>query len=907
MAAGFAVPPDFVGAAVGFAGAGVGLAVGAGLAVGVGLAGGVGGGVVCCAKVRVEAATVVETTTASTTRNDGLTMRLPSEPGVSGTRDTLEPKQMEETVYSRPLMPLSPGTRLGPYEIIGSIGSGGMGEVYRARDTKLNRYVAIKVLPDLLARDPGRLQRLQREAQLLASLNHPHIATIHGLEESGGTCAVVMELVEGDDLKQRIARGSMPLAEALAVARQIADALEAAHAQGIVHRDLKPANIKLRADGAVKVLDFGLAKAMEPSSSSSAVDESPTITSPVAMTEPGVLLGTAAYMSPEQARGKAVDKRADIWAFGCVLYELLAGRSVFRGETVSDTIASVLEREPAWGVLPAETPPGVRRLLQRCLQKDPKRRLHDIADARIEIEDAQSGLREDGPIATPRVGSRSRRVWMSAVALVALIVAGSVGWLVHSAPAAPETRLEINTAPTSDASFAISPDGRTVAFVVRFGGKGQLWLRSLDSSSPRALAGTDGATRPFWSPDGRSIGFFAGVSLKRVDVDGGSVQKLTSNSAVPIGGTWNRDGTILFSDNPGGSILRISARGGDVTPVTKLEVTQRGHYAPLFLPDGRHFLFYVGGSPEAQGAYFGDLGGSAPKRLLATDGAAVYTSEGFLLFIRGNELYAQRFDATRGELSGDLLTVDEQVAARTTLSASAAGPIAYRTLSGDSGQRQLVRFDRSGRELEKVVYRDTAALGPALSHDGRRVAVFRYANGNMDLWSVRADPLGVGTTHVRPRRRYQSPVVARRWQRHFRCRPERGPIEPVPEAPQRPARQRATAAHDTRRGVSDGLVGRRTFPPLRLQQSETGGGPLGVAACGRAQALRGRSDRLQRDHGAVLARRRVDRLPVGQERSRGNLSPAVPGSGKRRARLHRGRDAGTLEPQRQRTILCRRG
>ena len=394
-----------------------------------------------------------------------------------------------------------------------------MGEVYRARDAKLNRQVAIKVLPDRFAGDAARVRRLHREAQLLASLNHPQIATIHGLEESNGICALVMELVEGEDLKQRIARGPMPIGEALPVIGQIADALDAAHSQGVVHRDLKPANIKLRSDGTVKVLDFGLAKGMEADASSS--DESPTITGLAAMTAPGMLLGTAAYMSPEQARGKLVDKRADIWAFGCVLYEVLIGRSAFPGETISDTIAAVLGREPDWRALPPDTPAGLRLLLRRCLEKDPKRRLHDIADARLELDDVSNGTRENATTTAPRAGSKSRTLWMAALGLAAIIGAAGIGWFLRPIPVAPEARLEFNTLPTTDVSLAISPDGLTVVFVVGSGGTSQLWLRPLDASSPRLLPGTTGGSRPFWSPDGRSIGFFADGSLKRVDIDGG--------------------------------------------------------------------------------------------------------------------------------------------------------------------------------------------------------------------------------------------------------------------------------------------------------------------------------------------------------------------------------------------------
>ena len=331
--------------------------------------------------------------------------------------------------------------------------------------------------------------------------------------------------------------------------------------------------------------------------------------------------------------------------------------------------------------------------------------------------------------------SKSRTIWIAALGLAALVGAAGIGWFLRPTSVAPETRLEFNTLPTTDVSLAISPDGLKVVFVGGSGAKSQLWLRSLDSSAPRILPGTTGGSRPFWSPDSRSIGFFADVSLKRVDIDGGSAQTLASALAVPIGGTWNRDGTILFADNPGGPIRRTSARGGEPAEVTRvLTPEQRGHFFPEFLPDGQHFLFYVSGNAEARGVYVGQLDGPDNTRLFDTDGPATYASTGHLLFVRQNKLLAQRFDAARRTVAGDPFVVDEPFSARATVSASAAGPIAYRTHSG-SNQRQFVRLDRSGREIERVVYPDSAALSPALSHDGSRMAVFRFANGNMDLWS----------------------------------------------------------------------------------------------------------------------------------------------------------------------------
>jgi len=459
------------------------------------------------------------------------------------------------------------GKQLGGYQILSLLGTGGMGEVYRARDTKLGRDVAIKVLPPSLASDPDRLAQLTREARLLASVNHPHIATIHGLEEADGVRALVMELVEGPTLAERLAPGArrsvtagLPLAEALIVGGQIAEALEAAHEKGVVHRDLKPANIKLSHDGHVKVLDFGLAQAFSIEGIGSH-SHLPTVTATDLR-----IVGTPAYMSPEQARGQAVDKRTDIWSFGCVLFEMLTGRLVFPGATISDTIAAILEREPEWGALPAQTPAGIRQLLRRCLEKDPKRRLRDIGDARIEIDDARHGPKQDGFVAQTPAGSLRRLAWASTLAVITIALATSV-WVLRPRPTGPEVRLEINTPPGKDGSIAISPDGLKIVFTARSEGQYRLWLRALDSPEARPLTGSEGAILPFWSPDSRSIGFFTddGRQLKRIDIAEGSVRVLASTPA-PSGGTWGRDGTIIFSQNPGSPSSASPLKGENLSP-----------------------------------------------------------------------------------------------------------------------------------------------------------------------------------------------------------------------------------------------------------------------------------------------------------------------------------------------------
>ena len=630
-------------------------------------------------------------------------------------------------------MALPPGFRFGPYEVLGPLGAGGMGEVYRAHDAKLHRDVALKILPDLVAGDPDRLARFQREAQVLASLNHPNIGGIHGFQEADGIGALVLELVEGPTLADRIAEGPMALEDALAVARQIAEALEAAHDRGIIHRDLKPSNIKLRPDGTVKVLDFGLAKAVD-ATMSGAVSASPTMTSP-AVTGAGMILGTATYMAPEQAKGKEVDRRADVWAFGCVLYEMLTGRTAFEGETVSEVLAAVLKTESDWRRLPADTPEGIRRLLRRCLQKDPIRRLQHIGDARIEIDEAQIAPQSDARAVSIASRSHARLAW-SAAGVLALATAILGVLLTRRAPSSAELRLEITTPPTTDPlSLAISPDGRKIVYAATSDGRSQLWLRVLDSTSARPLAGTDSASLPFWAADSRSIGFFADAKLKRTAIDSGAVHVL-ANAHAPGGGTWNRDDTILFAPNITGDFYRISARG-DQEPVA-LTASRRvaaGHRYPHFLPDGRRFIYYAAGGSEA-GVYAGNLDGSVTARLLEADTPAVY-GPGHLLFIRQGTLFAQPFDPDRLTLTGNPIRMAEQVsgdAFGAPLSASAAGPIVYRA-GAIPRQRQFVWVDRSGRELEKVGEPDDAnAFSPSMSPDGHRVALHRIVNRNVDIW-----------------------------------------------------------------------------------------------------------------------------------------------------------------------------
>lgn len=634
-------------------------------------------------------------------------------------------------------MPLTPGTRLGPYEVGVPIGAGGMGEVYRATDTNLKRPVAVKVLPQAVAANAGHLVRFQREAEVLALLNHPNIASIYGLERTAGATALVMELVEGPTLADRIARSPIPVEEALSIAKQIAEAVEAAHEHGIIHRDLKPANIKVRSDGAVKVLDFGLAKAFEPSGAlSTRVMNAPTITSP-ALTGIGALLGTAAYMSPEQARGKVVDKRTDIWAFGCVLYEMLTGRRAFPGDEVSDVLASVFAREPDWSVLPAGLSTVTISCIKRCLHKDRKQRIRDIGDVLLALDDA---FDPEAPGAAQSARDAGRRWWLQAAALVlvtlfAVVQTARLWRFSPSELPESEFRLEIVTPPTPTSgltgprSLAISPDGSKVVYTALVERQVRLWLRSLDSATGRSFPGTEAAVLPFWAPDSRSVGFFANGQLKRLDVAGGTIRTLAS-APFGWGGAWNTDGTIVFAPIFSGPLHRISAEGGEPAVLTQLAPGQRAHRTPQFLRDGRHFIFVADGR-DGTSIHVGDLDGSPTRRLVDAELADVHYPSSRLLFLRQGTLFSQHLDDIAA-LTGNPEPLAEQVAA---MAASRAGPIIYRPLAR-AGRRQFLWIGRAGNEITRVggprEEQDPGDL--AMSPDGRYVAMQRVVDGNADIW-----------------------------------------------------------------------------------------------------------------------------------------------------------------------------
>jgi Tol biopolymer transport system component/tRNA A-37 threonylcarbamoyl transferase component Bud32 len=636
-----------------------------------------------------------------------------------------------------------------------------MGEVWRARDTRLGREVALKFLPEGFATDPERHARFEREAKLLAALNHPNIAGLYSLEHLDGQHALAMELIGGEGLDERLARGPIPVDEAVPIALQVAEALEVAHERGIVHRDLKPANVKVRADGAVKVLDFGLAKAWDEQASASDAAFSPTITGH--HTRAGVILGTAAYMSPEQARGKAVDKRADIWAFGVVVFEMLTGRRAFEGEEITDVLAAVLRQELDWSGLPADVPPRIRRLLDRCLDRDPRRRLRDIGEARLVLAGGEPLSATSGPApaatsAAPAPVPSARRValpWALAAVLAAALAAVSTIAVVRGRPA---NRRSVRSylLPPDQTSFAfdgpiggpeLSPDGTRLAFVARdANGKTSLWVRPLDSQAALPLAGTEGASYPFWSPDGRYVGFFVPGKLKKIDASSGPPETVCA-AASGRGGSWSRDGVIVFAPDVYGGLERVSSAGGTATalPVSGVAAQQTSQRWPVFLPDGRHFLFWAGGPLNASevktdGIYVGSLEDGASAFLEQADSDAVYAPPGYLLFLRDQSLMAQPFDASARKLTGEAFPIAEQVAnpqnyRRGCFTASDDGTLAYQT--GDIGLVQAVWVDGSGRQVG-TVGEPRGLEEIRLSPDGLRMAE-QTAGANSkdsDIWIV---------------------------------------------------------------------------------------------------------------------------------------------------------------------------
>ena len=650
-------------------------------------------------------------------------------------------------------MGLSSGTRLGTYEVRALIGAGGMGEVYEAHDSKLGRDVAIKVLPEQFAREQERLARFQREAKLLASLNHPNIATIHGLEQSEGTHYLVMELVPGDTLRERITRdGALPIEEALTIAKQIAEALEAAHnsEKGIIHRDLKPANVKVTPEGRVKVLDFGLAKAFAPERPTEDMSNSPTLSA--APTMQGVIMGTAAYMSPEQARGKAVTKATDIFAFGAVLYEMLTGKQTFQGEDVGDILATVVKTEPDWSRLPESTPPAIRTLLRRCLRKERHQRLSDAGAVRIEIEEALAS-----PAAAPAAAASAANRWRQflpwAAAVVLSVVTGLAVWTLRPTPAPRTvTRTVINLPPgdllagLDRPAVAISLDGRQLAYVATRGSVQQLYLRPMDGLEARPIAGTEGAYNPFFSPDGQWLGFFAGGSLKKILVSGGAALNLGAVTAAPRGASWGSQGAIVFTPTLAAPLQQVLDAGGASQPLTRLETGETTHRWPEFLPGGQAVLFAAGASAAtSQVAVYSASTGE--RRTLVPSGTHPrYAPSGHLIYVQQGTLMAVPFDAARLEVTGTPVPVVEGVLQ------SAANGIAQYAISADGSlvyipggieatQRKIVWVDRKGIE-QPLPAQARAYRFPRLSPDGQRVAVtIEESESHNWLYDLRRDTL----------------------------------------------------------------------------------------------------------------------------------------------------------------------
>jgi Tol biopolymer transport system component len=668
--------------------------------------------------------------------------------------------RIEDHAPAAPTWALQPGTRIGDFEVIAPLGAGGMGEVYRARDAQLGRDVAIKLLPPTFAADPQRLARFERESRILASLKHPNIAAIHSIEHIDGLRLLVLELVEGATLADRLKAGPLSVPDALGIARQLTDGLEAAHERGIVHRDLKPANVKLTPSGRVMLLDFGLAKER--------VHEDPDRPAPAdasASSSAGLILGTCAYMSPEQARGQPVDKRADVWAFGCILFELLSGRRAFAGNTPSETIAAVLERQPDWGVLPDALPASVERLLRRCLEKDPQRRLHDIADARLEVEEGlrpDLGSRSAGSSSElvaerlPRSGRRPGLATVAAFAAVTAISAGA-GWWARGAPpsespGAGPTRFTW-TIPAGlhlDSAPAVSPDGRHLAFTaVGDDGVARLYVRALNGLDARAIARTSGARHAFWSPDSLTLGYFAGGKMMKVAVDGGAPVEICP-ATNPRGGAWGRNGVIVFSPaSIFSGLAQVSADGGKPEPITLLDTEQgeNSHRWPAFLPDGVHFVYFVRSIvAERRGVYLGriDRPATTPGTpLFRSESEAVYAplddrGRGVLLSVAGGHIDVHPFDAGRRIVTGDPSTLPLPAGGSTphhgaNLSLS-ANMLMHVASSTPYGQR-LMSTTLTGEAPRQHAERGIVSW-PRVSPDGSRLVsqLVDAPSGSPDLW-----------------------------------------------------------------------------------------------------------------------------------------------------------------------------
>jgi Tol biopolymer transport system component len=648
-------------------------------------------------------------------------------------------------------MPLATGTRLGPYEILSPAGAGGMGEVYRARDSRLGRDVAIKVLPRHFSQDPNRRERFEREARVVSALSHPHICTLHDIGEQDGVDFLVLEYLEGETLEHRLVRGPLPTDQVLRYAMEIADALEKAHRQGVVHRDLKPGNIMLTKGGA-KLLDFGVAKLAVSSAPLADALTEMTSSEKRPLTEEGSILGTFQYMAPEQLEGREADARTDIFSLGELIYEMTSGRAAFAGKTKASLIASILSSEPpALTQLAPVSPPALERLVRICLAKDPNERFQSAHDLKLQLAWIAEGGSQAGvpaPVSARRRW-RERALW-AGVGLLALAVAGlgAAYWRSRPVPGAvirssillPENANVMMVGPNSMAP-AISPDGRRLAFVAIGRQQRQIWVRSLDGLSAQPLTGTEGASFPFWSSDSRFLGFFADGRLKKIDASGGPAQTLC-DAPDARGGSWNSGGVIVFASSTAGGLSRVLASGGVPSPVTELDSARQeiSHRWPWFLPDGKHFLFFSRSAvAEQSGILVASLEGSKPKLVVNTSSSVAYAPPGYLLYVRERSLVAQPFDATSLELGSEVFPIAETVQtdggfAHAMFTVSGNGTLVFQA-GGGGPDSQLRWLTREGKEAGNAAEPATS-MSPALSPDARRlvVEVIDSNSGNVDLW-----------------------------------------------------------------------------------------------------------------------------------------------------------------------------
>jgi serine/threonine protein kinase/Tol biopolymer transport system component len=650
-------------------------------------------------------------------------------------------------------MALTPGSKLGPYEIVGAIGAGGMGEVYRAKDTRLDREVAVKILSGELAKDADLRARFEREARAISALNHPNICTLYDVGHQDGTDFLVMELLEGESLAERLHKGALPVEQVLSVGQQIADALEKAHRSGIIHRDLKPGNVVLTKSGA-KLLDFGLAKPRA-AAAASAMTGAITRTTPVSpITQQGTVVGTFQYMSPEQIEGGEADARSDIFALGAVLYEMATGKRAFEGKSQLSVASAILEKdpEPISKIQPL-TPPALEHVVETCLAKDPEERFQTAHDVKLQLRwIAEGGSSAVGVPAVKSTHRRHRERLAWAVAAVCLLAAAVIGGLYLQQSLAPSYSVHSYVLPPEKATFVfsedqsgpavISPDGRRIAFVARASGERMLWIQPLNSSTAQPMSGTGGAYYPFWSADSRYVGFFANGKLKKIEANGGPPQALC-DAENGRGGAWNEDGTIIFAGSTLSGLQRVGAGGGSPSPLTTLQGGETSNRWPVFLPDGKHFVYFSHGSVSAESAvYVASLDHPDQRKLMfRNESSASYAAPGYLMWVRDGTLLAQKFNPRSQELSGDAMPLVEHVAVNTStwrgvFTASENGVLLYQG-GAISGGSQLAWYDRSGKAGDLVLPDSALYMSPQLSPDGKRLAVtIENDKGNYDIWVV---------------------------------------------------------------------------------------------------------------------------------------------------------------------------